>query len=329
MTRLTMEQLATFHDEGYLVVDELLDPANDIDPIIAEYEGVLDQLAADLYAKGAIASPHADLPFGERLVRVYAESGAVHAQYFDFSLPQTGIRHDTPFWAGPAVFRTLRHPAILDVMESLIGPEIYSNPVQHVRLKPPEHLAPRDPQTGLPQLGATPWHQDNGVINAEADETDVITIWFPLTDATVENGCLAVVPGSHRDGLLPHCPASADNRTGFGLHIKARLFQADQALPLPMKRRSALLMHRRTVHSSLPNNSDAVRWSFDLRYNPVGQPTGRGMFPGFVARSKSRPEQELRDPEAWREMWIEARRAFADGEQPNFNRWDPSSPACA
>ena len=67
----------------------------------------------------------------------------------------------------------------------------------------------------------------------------------------------------------------------------------------------------------------------ELRYNPTGQPTGRGMFPGFVARSRSHPETELRDPEAWTAMWLEARRALADGEQPSFNRWDPASPACA
>ena len=46
---------------------------------------------------------------------------------------------DTPFWTGPAVFALLRNQAILDAVESLIGPEIYANPVQHVRIKPPEH----------------------------------------------------------------------------------------------------------------------------------------------------------------------------------------------
>src|SRR5262249_43178023 len=180
MTYLTAEQVAQFEREGYLVVDDLLDPQRDIDPIIAEYEGVLDRLAKELYAWDQIASTHDDLPFSERLTRIYAESGKVHAQYFDFSLPQDGIKPDTPFWTGPAVFNALRNERILDAVESLIGPEIYSNPVQHVRLKPPEHLTPKDPKTGLVQLGATPLHQDNGVVNEEADETDIITVWFPL-----------------------------------------------------------------------------------------------------------------------------------------------------
>jgi phytanoyl-CoA hydroxylase len=329
MARLTSRQIEQFHDEGYLLVEEILDPERDLDPVIAEYEGVLDRLASELFDTGAITSTYAGLPFSERLVKVYAESGKVHAQYFDFSLPQSGITEETPFWTGPAVFNTIRSVEILDAIESLIGSEIYSNPTQHVRLKPPEHLTPLDPTTGQVQLGATPWHQDNGVLLEDADESEIITVWFPLTDATVENGCLAVVPRSHEDGLLPHCPASVDNRSGFGVHIKERNFQADAAIPLPMKRGSALFMTKRTVHSSLPNTSNHVRFSFDLRYNPIGQATGRGMFPGFIARSQEHPESELRDPDVWTELWLEARRAIAAGEPPQFNRWDPFSPACA
>jgi phytanoyl-CoA hydroxylase len=196
-------------------------------------------------------------------------------------------------------------------------------------MKPPEHLTPIDPATGRIQLGATPWHQDNGVLLEDADESDIITVWFPLTDATIENGCLAVVPFSHAEGLLPHCPANATNSSGFGVHIKEHLFNVDGSIPLPMKRGSALFMTKRTIHSSLPNHSNNVRFSFDLRYNPTGQPTGRGMFPSFVARSRANPQTELTDAEVWTNLWLEARRALAAGDQPQFNRWDPFSPACA
>lgn len=59
-----------------------------------------------------------------------------------------------------------------------------------------------------------------------------------------------------------------------------------------------LFMHRLTKQGSLPNRSDDIRWSFDLRYQPIGLPTGRPLFPGFVARSRQHPEQETTD---WRE----------------------------
>ena len=51
--------------------------------------------------------------------------------------PQQDIAGDTPLLLGLAVFAALVNPRLLDVMECVIGPEIYSNPVQHVRIKPP------------------------------------------------------------------------------------------------------------------------------------------------------------------------------------------------
>src|SRR3954451_20482724 len=187
MAFLTEAQQEQFHREGYLIVEGLFDPEAEIDPIIAEYQGTLENLATELYAQGEISSTYADLPFGQRLIEIYKESGKVHAQYFDFSLPQSDVREDTPFWAGPAVFAMIRNEKLLDAVESIIGPEIYSNPVQHVRLKPPEHLTPKDAE-GRVQLGKTPVHQDNGVVLPEADQTNMLTVSFPLWDATVENG---------------------------------------------------------------------------------------------------------------------------------------------
>ena len=85
-----------------------------------------------------------------------------------------------------------------------------------------------------------------------------------------------------------------------------------------------------TQHASLPNMSESARWKFDLRFGPIGQPTGRPWFPGFVARSKAHPEQELRDYEAWVRSWHEARAAMAARDElPKFTRWawDPNNPA--
>ena len=54
-----------------------------------------------------------------------------------FSPPRQDIADDTPLWLGPAVFAAIVNPRLLDVVECVIGAEIYSNPVQHVRIKPP------------------------------------------------------------------------------------------------------------------------------------------------------------------------------------------------
>jgi len=318
-------QLEQFERDGYLVVRDAIDPVLWLDPILGEYEGVLDRLADELLAAGRISSLHRDLPFGERFIEICSESNETNAQYFDFSLPQVNIQHDTPMWHGPAVFRMLRCPELLDLVECFIGSEVYSNPVQHVRIKVPEAREPRDPTTGALKMGATNWHQDNGVVLPEADDTQILTVWFPLRHAGIEHGCLQVVPGSHRQGLMTHCPAGPG-----GLQVPQSVALRDGAIPLPMNPGDLLFIHKLTLHNSLPNLSNEIRISFDLRYNPIGQPTGRGAFPGFVARSRLAPESELRDPDEWARMWVAARRQLADaGQERPFNRWSPDAPACA
>ncbi len=312
---LSDSELALLRDQGFLLIEGLLDPAADLDPILAEYEGVLDQLANELHAEGALDSTYADLPFAERLVTVYRETGRTFAQHFDFTLPQQGIAADTPMWLGPAVFAALTHPRLLDIAESVIGPELYSNPVQHVRIKPP--LAALASATdGGALVHKTAWHQDNGVLLPTADQTDMVTVWFSLTDAPVESGCLQVIPGSHRDGLHTHSVGA------YGPQIADSDLKLDRAQPVPTRRGDVLLLDKRTCHGSLPNVSDQVRCSFDIRYSRTGQPTGRDQFPGFVARSRRDPASVLTDPEEWAALWYSARAQLAAAtEPPVFNRW--------
>ncbi len=320
---LTPAQKDQFHEEGYLLVEDLLDPVRDLQPVLDEYAEILDGIAADLHRKGLLRSTHAGLPLVERLIAVCSESGRNFPQHFDFSLPQKDIRHDTPIHLGPAVFHTLANARLLDLVEDLIGPEIFSNPVQHIRFKLPERAIDKSSPSGL--VSRIPWHQDNGVVMPEADEATILTVWLPLNPATVRNGCLQVVPRSHRQGITDHCP------TSVGLMIPDRLVPLDRAVAVPMRPGSALLMDQRTMHSSLDNlTDDEIRISMDLRYQPVGQPSGRPAFApaGFVARSAARPESVLRDPAVWAARWLEVRERLAE-DNPVFNRWSADATACA
>lgn len=103
----------------------------------------------------------------------------------------------------------------------------------------------------------------------------MLTVWLAVTDATVANGCLVVVPGSHRAATTLHCPGT--------------VFPAE-----------------------LEDETDGIRWSFDLRYQPIGEPTGREVFPGFVARSATHAVVD--DPDEWARLWWGARDRIAAGE---------------
>jgi phytanoyl-CoA hydroxylase len=321
---LTRAQQEQFVEEGYVVVEDVLDPDRDIQPVLDEYDGVLDGIAESLHAEGVLESTYRDLPFEQRLIQVCAESGRNFPQHFDFSLPQRGITGDTPIHVGPAVFGMLTNPRLLDLVEDVIGPEIYSNPTQHIRMKLPKRAVEKGSNNGL--VTKIPWHQDNGVLMPEADEASILTVWMPLNAATIENGCVQVLPRSHRGGLEPHCP------TGYTVAIPKKLLAEEQAVALPMRPGSVLLMTQRTVHSSLDNvTDDQVRISMDLRYQPVGQPTGRPAFAvaGFIARSAAHPEAVLRDPAAWAQRWYEVRAHLAERENPSFNRWTSEAAVCA
>lgn len=313
---------AQLDERGYLVVDGVLDPAQDLQPVLVEYEALLERIANELLAVGAVACTHSELTFGRRLIQLTKECGHSLGQHFDISLPQTGVRSDTPIHTGAACFRLLTNSRLLDLAEQFVGPDICVSPVGHVRIKLPEDTLPGG---GDGLMAKIPWHQDNGVVLEEADCSNVLTVWLPLSEATIENGCMQVVPTSRTQALIEHCPTG----TG-GTHIPDRDVGIARARALPMRPGSVLLMHPRTVHSSLRNSTaDQVRISMDLRYQPAGEPTGRPMFPAFVARSRSRPEQELHDADAWSEMWRGARARLAKDRPAAFNRWSPDSGACA
>lgn len=309
---LTETQIEAFHRDGVLVVEDILEP-DILSAIRSEYETLLDGLI-DGWGLGETL---AGATFWDKLGHAY-KAGHDWFQPMDISLPGDRIQADTPMHFGPAVFGMVTSPRLLDTVEALIGPEITSNPIQHVRIKPPEAHLNKDEIRA--HVGGTDWHQDRAVALEEADETEMVTVWLAITDATVENGCLQVVPNKH--DLLPHCP-QRQTAIAEGFLDKAR------AVPLPVKAGGAVIFHPMTPHASLPNISDGFRWSFDLRFNKTGQPTGRAHFPDFVARSRAHPETELRDWRAWKAMWEEARARLADAPHIDIHRWQSDSPVCA
>jgi len=323
MAIATRIDLDTFDEQGFLVVDGVLDPERDLDPVVAEYEALLDRLAAGWHAAGKLPSTFGELPFAQRFGRVLNEAprDLNVMSHFDISLPFEGVTEATPIHLGPRTFGLLTNPKLLDVVEQIIGGEIFSNPIQHTRIKPPERQLPEHLQ-GSSLLAKTDWHQDQGVHLPEADATHMLTVWLPLTDATVANGCLCVIPGSHRQGLVTHCLRP-------GARIPDSLLDG-RPIPVPVKRGGVLLFHHLTKHASLTNTSDGIRWSFDLRYQPIGQPTGRPAFPGFVARSRQRPASVVSDWQVWANLWRQTRARLAQVENVGkFTRWTSTEAICA
>lgn len=294
-------------ERGYVIVDDVLSATT--------LNRMLDAIAVRTveYAREMERAGHesglSGSGFPEQLISIVRNGQTWPGQVLDIALPQGGITVDTPIFLDEAAFDLLTDPGLLDVVEQFVGPEIWLSPVGHTRVKVPQDVAPRDGG----RFGTTAWHQDNGVLLAEADDLDILTVWVPLREATVENGCLCVVPTPRQADLIEHCAA--------GLGIPASNMPEAEPVALPMQPGSVLLLHQRTVHASLPNlTADEIRVSMDLRYQSAERPSGRPQFPSFLVRSASDQALLTTWPQ-WRSGWIEARDRLADKDAGLFNRW--------
>ena len=180
--RLSGSEISFFQDNGYLLLENVLDE-NDLAPVIEEYTGIIGERAEKLEKEGKVTSTYSDKPFTKRLLHLATEAPEVTA---DLDIMRA---------RGEATFNFLKNPKILDLAESFVGSEIVCNPIQHIRPVLPKRESQRLP---------TPWHQDAGVCWPETDPYFMLTIWIPIVDATLENGCLQVLPGSHKMGLFKH-----------------------------------------------------------------------------------------------------------------------------
>lgn len=281
MRGLDAEQIAFYKGRGYLLVEDVL-PVEDLRPLISELNETVDQNARKAQADGTLSELFAAEPFERRLARI-AESVTDPS---DSSFANTLFAGLQGKLKTEGMFAVMTHPGILDIVESLIGPEILAHPQFNIRPKLPNQ-----------DTSVVPWHQDLGYLELDASETFMVNFWIPLVDATVENGCMEVIACSHKAPLIDHVTGLGPGRNFKGITDEELPDGEQVACPVPLG--SVLLIQHKTIHRSVPNYSDHVRWSLDLRYSDPGMPTGRDGVPGFIARSKADPSSVANDLEDW------------------------------
>ena len=148
-------------------------------------------------------------------------------------------------------FRLASHPAVLDAVESLIGPEILIDG-NLVFYKPPHDAS------------YASWHQDS--VYSGWHLTPSVSAWIALTASEPANGCMRVIPGSHKQGVLEHDNVQDPNmlnRRGERLRMDV---DESQAVDLVLKPGEMSLHHTNIVHGSNPNTSDGPRIGFIVRF---------------------------------------------------------------
>lgn len=298
--QLNNQEIDQFHQLGYVVKPGVLTEA-DMQPIKAAIDEMVDRKARQLQADGQLADICVDASFETRLAAIQA---------IDPAAAQAIVQH---IWgkggggySGPAMLALLRHAPLLGCIDSLIGPDIVGSSVYRIRPKMP-----------LWERGEVPWHQDSGYFLPHCDTHLIVTCWVPLVDATLENGCLWVLPRSHQTGILTH---HSGGHGGY-LEIVDQDLPPVAPLPLPMSAGSVLFMTNLTPHASFENQTDQVRWSLDLRYQGMSAPNNVDEAPtdvtaerdpvtmacyppeaDFVIRDTQNPEREIRSAEAFNHL---------------------------
>jgi ectoine hydroxylase-related dioxygenase (phytanoyl-CoA dioxygenase family) len=106
-----------------------------------------------------------------------------------------------------------------------------------------------------------PWHQDDGY--TPVTPSPYLTLWLALNDATPENGCISVRPGSHKQGLAPHKPSPI----GLVCHDAD---DPDQGVLVPVRAGSMAVFQSLTMHKSGANTSQGPRKAYVIQYSQAG-----------------------------------------------------------
>lgn len=145
------------------------------------------------------------------------------------------------------------------IARQLLGPEAAITG-EHAIRKPAKHGA------------ATPWHQDEAYWPPETDYKS-FSVWIPLQPATLENGCMQFIPGSHRGEIVEHQPIGNDPRI-HGLEVVT--IDDAQAVACPLPPGGATLHDCKTLHFTGANQSDAPRRAYILVVGAPGTPRTDG-----------------------------------------------------
>ena len=121
-----------------------------------------------------------------------------------------------------------------------------------------------------PGAWGQPWHQDSSYF--PFDREPQVAAWLATSEATLENGCLVVLPGSHRESLHEHLPDDREGSNYGYTEIKDHDFSLEE--PILLNRGDLLLFHSFLMHKSYDNKSDSRRTAMVYHFAETG--TGYG-----------------------------------------------------
>lgn len=239
---ITREQVESYRNNGFLVIEDLItrEELRDLQVRIREY------------THGGRSTDALQIQIEPRI-----ERGELSVDH-----PGDGIRKIDRLIETDDLFSKLgTHPNITSVLATLIGPDIkmYRNT-----------LLLKAPGVG----SAKGMHQDSPYWPIEP--MDLCSCWFAIDDATLDNGCMWVIPGEHKRAL-PHVKVTDD------FVVQDGYFDSDTMESMPVKAGSGLFFHSLLPHYTAPNTSSTWRRAIALSYmSSHSRYTGDGESPEYL-----------------------------------------------
>lgn len=231
---ITDEHIQQFFEQGYLVVEQAFSPAevqDALDGLLHLLGGGVPDFKGVMYEKAAQGVP-VDV--------MTAEQKQDYVRKFMWF-----VKYDERLQA------MAQHPDLIAVLERIMGdpPVLF----QDMALLKPPHFGREKP-----------WHQDHAYFELPL-EAKVVGCWIALDEATTENGCMIVIPGTHRQGPV--------------VHFKRRDWQIcdthvrnQGAVAVPLKPGGCLLFSSLIHHGTPTNISDKRRRAVQYHYRPESAP---------------------------------------------------------
>lgn len=224
MSGATDEQVRSFVDDGYLVVSDLVSAGE-----VAEIKEEIGRFARGEYPVANPEAVPADLS---------SEEAARHLLAIHF-----------PHWVSDVALRFVQHEGIVAVLERVTAAHL---PHWDGSVKCMQSMLFVKP----PGMQGQAWHQDERFIPTR--DRSLIGVWIAVDDATVDNGCLWVLPGSHRNGYLwPTAPHGRPDE--FDAADEAQGFDDAGEVAVEVQAGSVVFFNGYLLHRSRRNRSDVYR----------------------------------------------------------------------
>lgn len=214
---LSTEQLVAYRRDGFTVVSGAVD-----DALLAALIAAADR-------------------FGDEAKTLTADSATIELDDTASTIGGGSLirRIKSPHLHDPAFARALMSPSLLDMVEQLIGPDFRWH---HTKLNAKQPSG----------SGQVEWHTDWGYY--PHTNADLLEIAIAIDPSTEANGCLRVLPGSHRGPALDHTEAGI-----FVGAVRPNSFDGSKTVPLLLEPGDISIHHVRLLHGSGPNRTDKER----------------------------------------------------------------------